>query len=255
MSLPANLCLYRFPLHKLAVAWDGSSALVFEYNFFSKGYAYSDIRNVCGNFYNEKAKAAILSMYGAIDEREVIIDDIASILLALIIACDRKIFPHWANTLLERVKEGRLLAAVEKFVQKKIIMSFDEFLSFRNVKIRNKDHERIVRMFYPHLTSVCGVPEALSRVIGEIIGVDFSGASIITGCFNGTNDDTIAPYGTPDLYCKWDSGIQVYLYGALPKSNFLALQPNEYVLFALSDQITNNVEQTMDHHFYMRCAQ
>ena len=217
--------------------------MVFEYNFFSKGYAYSDIRNVCSNFYNEKAKAAFLSAYGAIDEREVIIDDIA------------KTFPHWANTLLERVKDGRLLAAVEKFVQRKIIMSFDEFLSFRNVEIRNKDHERIVRMFYPHLTSVCGVPEALSKVIGEIIGVDFSGASIITGCFNGTNDDTIAPYGTPDLYCKWDSGIQVYLYGALPKSNFLALQPNEYVLFAFSDQITNNVEQTMDHHFYMRCAQ
>ena len=117
MSLPRTLVYTDFHYTNLAVARDGLSALVFDYNFFFKGYAYSDIRNVCGNFYNDQAKAAFLSSYSEIDEREVIVDDVASVLSALIIACERKIFPNWANGLLERIRDGRLLAAVEKLLE------------------------------------------------------------------------------------------------------------------------------------------
>jgi len=120
MSLPRTLVYTNFHFTNLAVARDGSSALIFDYNFFFKGYAYSDVRNVCGNFYNEEAMTAFLSAYGLIDEREVIVDDVASVLTALIIACERKVFPEWANGLLEKVKDGRLLAAVEKLLEAKI---------------------------------------------------------------------------------------------------------------------------------------
>ena len=136
-------------------------------------------------------------------------------------------------------------------ITQKTIMRFDEFLKFRNVEIRSKDHERIVRMFYPYLTSVCGVSEALSIVIGEIIGVDFSDTAIITGCFNGSPDEITAPYGIPDLYCKWNNGVKVYVYGALPKCELKVLKDNEYVLFALSDVITDAIERTKDRYVYM----
>jgi hypothetical protein len=111
MKLPCTLVYTDFHYSNLAVARDGSSALVFDYNFFFKSYVYSDIRNVCGNFYNADAKAAFLSAYGVFDEHEVVVDDVASVLSALIIACSRKVFPDWAKGLLERVKDGRLYAA------------------------------------------------------------------------------------------------------------------------------------------------
>ena len=135
---------------------------------------------------------------------------------------------------------------------KTAILSFDDFVRFRDVEIGNKDHERIVRMFYPYLTSVCGIPEALSAIIGKITGVDFSGTPIVTGCFNGINDDSTAPYGNPELFCKWDDGKRVYVYGTIVHGNLIALKENEYVLFALSDTITDNIERTADRHIYMR---
>ncbi len=123
---------------------------------------------------------------------------------------------------------------IRRNVTQKSIMGFDEFLRYRNIKIRNKGHERIVRMFYPYLSSVCGVPNALSKVFGKIINFDFSDTAIITGCFNGISDGVLSPFGNPDFYCKWDNGIRVYVYGALPESDMVALKENEYVLFVLS---------------------
>ncbi len=132
------------------------------------------------------------------------------------------------------------------------ILSFDEFVKLRNVEIRSKDHERIVRMFFPYLTSICGIPEALSAIIGKITGVDFSGTSIVTGCFNGINDESIAPYDSPDLYCKWDDGKRVYMYGTIVQGDLSVLKEDEHVLFALSNKITDNIERTADRHIYMR---
>lgn len=132
------------------------------------------------------------------------------------------------------------------------LLSFDDFVKLRDVEIRNKDHKRIVRMFYPYLTSVCGISEALSAILGKIIGIDFSGTSIITGCFSGINDGSAAPYGNPDLYCKWDDGKRVYVYGTIVQGGLSVLKENEQVLFALSDTITDNIERTADRHICMK---
>lgn len=139
-----------------------------------------------------------------------------------------------------------------KWVNNNDIMSFDNFLTFRDVKIRNKDHERIVRMFYPYFWSVCGVQDALSKVIGKIIGVDFSETTIMTGCFNGIGDGGSAPFGIPALYCKWENGIRVYVYGTFPECSRITLNKNEYVLFVLSDSITSNIQRNPDGYVYMR---
>ena len=130
-------------------------------------------------------------------------------------------------------------------------MTFDEFIRFRNVVIRNQNHERVVRMFYPYLSSVSGIPESLSKIIGTILGIDFL-YPILTGCFNGTPDGIVAPYGIPDLYCRWENGLQVYVYGTLPKDDLIALQDNGYVLFVLSDDITKSIEVMSDAHMCMR---
>jgi hypothetical protein len=126
MDLPRTLVYTDFHYTNLAVARDGSSVLIFDYNFFFKSYAYSDIRNVFGNFYNEEAKVAFLSTYSSFNEREVVVDNVASVLSALLIACQRKVFPDWAKGLLEKVKDGKLLTSVEEMLEIPIIIPLDK---------------------------------------------------------------------------------------------------------------------------------
>jgi len=117
MELPRTLVYTDFHFSNLAVARDRTRALVYDYNFLFKSYAYSDIRNVCGNFYNTEAKAAFLSAYGGFDEREVAVDNVASEFASLAIACSREVFPDWAKDGVEKVRDGRWLAAVEKLLK------------------------------------------------------------------------------------------------------------------------------------------
>lgn len=66
----------------LAVARDGSSALMFDYGLLGKGYAYADIRNVLSSL-SPAAGEAFLAGYGPFDAREEQIDGVANVLLGL----------------------------------------------------------------------------------------------------------------------------------------------------------------------------
>ncbi|MCL2378947.1 MAG: DUF4111 domain-containing protein [Defluviitaleaceae bacterium] len=114
VSLPRTLTFNDFYYTNLAVARDESSAIMYDYNMLGKGYVYGDIRNVCSSLGSEEAKIAFKSAYGYFNENEIVIDEIISILQTLIVACERDSFPGWALDSLEAVKDGRLLAAVEK---------------------------------------------------------------------------------------------------------------------------------------------
>jgi len=116
MSLPRTLVYSDFHYSNLAVARDGLSALVFDYNFFYKSYVYSDIRNVCWDF-SEEAKASFLSEYGEYDEREVVVDYVADALSGLVIASQREVFPNWAKDSVEGIKNGQILTAVERLLE------------------------------------------------------------------------------------------------------------------------------------------
>ena len=116
MRLPRTLTYNDFYYTNLAVAHDGSSALMFDYNFLGKGYVYSDIRNVCSSL-GEKAKAAFLSSYGEVDEAEVMADKVASTLTTLYFACEKNSFPSWAQSELEKVKNGELLDALHVLLE------------------------------------------------------------------------------------------------------------------------------------------
>lgn len=115
--LPRTLTYNDFHYTNLVVSRDETAALVFDYNMLGKGYIYADIRNVIWHFGSEETRAAFLSAYGNFDENEKIVDDVACPLAALHIACERKHFPDWGNSLLPMVKDGRLQLAVEKLLE------------------------------------------------------------------------------------------------------------------------------------------
>ena len=114
MELPRTLVYTDFYYTNMAVARDGSSALMFDYNLLYKSYVYSDIRNVCWSL-GDEAKSAFLSAYGAYDERGAIVDDVADSLAGLYNTCKRKDFPKWVND----GSDIRLLTAVERFLEVK----------------------------------------------------------------------------------------------------------------------------------------
>lgn len=102
-SLPRVLTYNDFYYTNLVVAKDKSSAFMFDYNLLGKGYVYSDIRNVCSSL-GDDTKKAFLKTYGEFDENEIIVDDVASVLVTLYHACQRKNFPDWANYTLSELK-------------------------------------------------------------------------------------------------------------------------------------------------------
>jgi predicted nucleotidyltransferase len=114
MELPRTLVYTDFYYTNLAVARDGSSALMFDYNLLHKSYVYSDIRNVCWSL-GDEAKAVFLSVYGTYDERGATVDDVADTLSGLYNTCKRKSFPKWVND----GSDIRLLTAVERLLEVK----------------------------------------------------------------------------------------------------------------------------------------
>ena len=102
-NLPRVLTYNDFYYTNLIVAKDKSSAFMFDYNLLGKGYVYSDIRNVCYSL-SADAKNTFLEAYGEFDKNEIIVDDVASVLVTLYHACQRKNFPDWANSTLNELK-------------------------------------------------------------------------------------------------------------------------------------------------------
>lgn len=102
-SIPRVLTYNDFYYTNLIVAKDKTSAFMFDYNMLGKGYVYSDIRNVCSSL-GEEAKKAFVESYGDFDKSETIVDDVASVLVTLYHACQRKKFPSWANYTLSELK-------------------------------------------------------------------------------------------------------------------------------------------------------
>lgn len=104
-KIKRTLTYNDFYYTNLIVAQNRTSAMMFDYNLLGKGYAYADIRNVCFSL-SEVAKKAFLEEYGKFDISEVIIDNVASILITLHFACQKAPFPSWANYALKELHTG-----------------------------------------------------------------------------------------------------------------------------------------------------
>jgi len=131
-------------------------------------------------------------------------------------------------------------------------MTFDEFIHFRNIQIKNKNHEKIVKTFYVYLSSVTGDSKLLPNEIGRILNIDFSSSTIEAGCFNGIFDGTDSPYDDVDFYIKSNNGICVFVYGKIPLEPLKVLKENEYVIFMLSDDLSGAIERNNDRHIHIR---
>lgn len=111
-EIPKTLTYNDFYYTNLAVARDGTSALMFDYNLLGKGMAVSDVRNVTYGL-SEREKAVFLKEYGSVSREEIRLDQVTSTLTALYTACLREDLPAWAERELERVKNGSLLTSAQ----------------------------------------------------------------------------------------------------------------------------------------------
>jgi hypothetical protein len=152
----------------------------------------------------------------------------------------------------QRDCSARIKKLLDKLTAKVPFLTYDEFIATCDIRIRDANHERITKMFYGYSRRVSGKSSLWADVMSKILGVDFSTVTIKTGCFNGVNDGTEPPYGDPDCYMKMSNGRRVYIYGAVSDGEVKKLKDNEYVLFALSDTITDNIERRADRHIFMR---
>jgi hypothetical protein len=146
----------------------------------------------------------------------------------------------------------RIQKLLDKLTLKVTFLTNDELVAACDIKIRDKNHERVIKMFYGYSKRVSGKSGLWAEMMSKILDLDFSGVALTTGCFNGINDGADPPYGNPDCYIKMSNGTKIYIYGAMPDGELKQLKDNEYVLFALSDTVTDNIERRADRHIFMR---
>lgn len=119
-----------------------------------------------------------------------------------------------------------------------IKLAVNEFIKLKDIKIRDNEHLRVIKCFYPYLRSVSGDEHLLPSVLEKILGVDLSDVSVITACFNGVNDGSKPPYDNVDFYIKLNNETKVFVYGR--KQEHLAeLKEKEYTVFVLNDSLDN----------------
>lgn len=126
-------------------------------------------------------------------------------------------------------------------------MKLEEFIKQRDIKVRNNEHLRVIKCFYPYLRSVSGNEHLLPSVIEKILGIDLSNISVVTACFNGVNDGSQPPYNNVELYIKLNNDIKVFVYGK-NQDSLTDLKENEYVIYLLASDISDSIKQIADNH-------
>ena len=129
-------------------------------------------------------------------------------------------------------------------------MELYEFIKLRDIKVRDDEHLRVIKCFYPYLRSVSGDDHLLPSILERILGVYLSDVSVITACFNGANDGSKPPYDNVDLYIKLNNEIKVFVYGR-KQEQLTELKENEYVIFFFSNDLLGNITHTKKTHQYV----
>ena len=116
LALPQTFNYHDFAAENLALSRSQEGplrAIVFDYDCFASGAAYSDWRNVMFSLQGA-AKSGFQENYGDIVEEERRLDQPLAILYGLVVASQRKRLPSWASPLIEKVVNGEL----EKMIRK-----------------------------------------------------------------------------------------------------------------------------------------
>ena len=129
-------------------------------------------------------------------------------------------------------------------------MELNDFIKLKNIIVRDNVHLRVIKCFYPYLRSVSDDEHLLPSVIGKMLALDLTDVSVDTACFNGVNDGSKPPYDNVDLYIKLNNDIKVFVYGR-KQERLTDLKENEYVIYLLSSDISDNTTQTSNHHIFI----
>lgn len=71
---------------------------------------------------------------------------------------------------------------------KVIKFAVNEFIKHKDIEVRDNEHLRVIKCFYPYLRSVSGDEHLLPSALEKILGIDLTDVSVVTACFNGVND-------------------------------------------------------------------
>jgi len=129
-------------------------------------------------------------------------------------------------------------------------MELDKFIQERDVKVRDTEHLKVIKYFYPYLRSVSGDDSLLQANLEKILDVSLSGVSVVTACFNGVNDNSQPPYDNVDLYIKLSNNIKVYIYGR-NQEHIVELKENEYVICLVAGEVTPTIRQNVNRYFFI----
>jgi len=89
-------------------------------------------------------------------------------------------------------------------------MTFEEFLEIRDVRIKNKEHERIASLFFSYFYSVTGDIRLLPDLIAQLLSIDLSRVVTKTACLNGIFDGSTAPFKDIDLYALYPNNMNLF---------------------------------------------
>lgn len=130
-------------------------------------------------------------------------------------------------------------------------MTFEEHLLYRDVNIKNENHERIVKLFYVYAGSVTGNSRLYPDLMSRLLDIGLSSANVQTACLNGIFDGTEPPYNDVDLYIKFNNDIRVYVYGSIRNEKIREIEENEYILIVLTNDINGHIERKPNRHIYI----
>lgn len=83
-------------------------------------------------------------------------------------------------------------------------MIFEEFINIKGVSIKDKEHERIAKLFFPYFYPVTGDKRLLPDIIWYLLGMHLSMTVSKTACLNGIFDDSVGPVDNVDLYIRFE---------------------------------------------------
>lgn len=126
-------------------------------------------------------------------------------------------------------------------------MKLNEFIKLRNIIVRDNEHFRVIKCFYPYLRSISGDEHLLPSVLEKLLGIDLTAVSVVTACFNGVNDGSKPPYDNVDLYVKLNNGVKVFVYGR-KQERLTDLKENEYVIFFISNDMSDSITRSENNH-------